>query len=153
MNTVNGITCMTKHAISEIQVKSCMGMNWRESRNTLSSFWRAKAGRMFLSFFLWRREIFWSLWQKRQHCNNKPLTNNWDLSWISGDHKKYCLHSYLLKQILSDPFLLQFSRWHFNASPWQLHTLKNSNKSSPGNVWKKYGSDLFRPHKYKKHPG
>lgn len=136
MNAVNGITCMIKHAISEIQVKNCTVMNCRKSQNTPSSFWRPKAERMFPSFFLWRREIFWSLRQKCQHCNNKPLTNKWDLPRISGDHKKYCLHSYLLKQILNDPFLLLFSRWHFNASLWQLHTLRNNNKSSPDNVWK-----------------
>lgn len=127
---------MTKHAISEIQVKTAQLWIGENLKILHLHFEDLKQKGCSLLFFFEGEKSFWSLGQKCQHCNNKPLTNKWDLPWISGDHKKYCLHSYLLKQILSDPFILLFSRWHFNASLWQMHTLKNNNKSSPDNVWK-----------------
>lgn len=35
--------------------------------------------------------FFFFPWQKCQSCNNKTLTNEWDLPWVQGDHGKYRL--------------------------------------------------------------
>lgn len=147
------VTCTPKRVISEIQVKNCIVMNWRTTWNPPFQF--EDLTQKWCSL-LWRIEISRSSWQNCQLCNNKPLTNKWDLPWIPGAMRNtvcvvICWSTYEMVHFYcrfpGDVLMLP-------CDSCLLKPNQTNNKKKAVLVRnEKCGSDLFRPHKYEEHLG